>query len=208
MEIIEQSWAWEQCPPGNTLKIIENAGRSCYQSFDRQQPGSDKKFVKMLLKRGHVTPLEHVSASVRLITNRGVMAEITRHRLTSFSIESTRYVRYDGKMEFIRPVWWDKWTMDEQTTWMSAVSDAESYYLSLLAKGSRPEQAREVLPNSLKTEIVMTCNLRELRLILDLRCSSDAHEQIRALMKNILIGVHKEIPIIFDDLYEKHIGNS
>lgn len=130
--------------------------------------------------------------------------ELVRHRLASYSQESTRYVRYDGNMEFIRPVWWDDWSAAEQRSWERAMQFSETEYLFLLAHGSRPEQAREVLPNSLKTEIVTTANLREWRHIFRLRCSKAAHPQIRSLMTDCLKGFHREIPVIFDEEYEKY----
>jgi thymidylate synthase (FAD) len=196
MKIIDQSWEWLQ-KPENPLELIEQAGRTCYKS---ECKGAPEKFVKMLLSRGHETPIEHVSASVKIITNRGVTHELVRHRLASYSQESTRYVNYSGNMEFIRPVWWDNWSGQEQAVWKYAISQAEMSYCDLIKRGNRPEQAREVLPNSLKSEIVMTANLREWRHIFKLRCSKQAHPQIRALMLDMLQGFKKEIPVIFEEI--------
>ena len=103
MKIIEQSWEWVQ-KPELPLELIEGAGRTCYKSEEKITEGSAKKFVKRILKSGHESVIEHVSASVRFITNRGLTHELVRHRLCAFSQESTRYVRYDGNMEFIKPV--------------------------------------------------------------------------------------------------------
>ncbi|MDM8518136.1 FAD-dependent thymidylate synthase [Desulfobacterales bacterium HSG16] len=204
MKIIDQSWDWLN-KPDSALERIEKAGRTCYKSEDRINPGSSGQFAKMLINRGHVTVIEHVSASLRLITNRGVTHELVRHRLCSFSQESTRYVRYDGSMEFIRPVWWDQWIDEEKKIWTDAMEKAESAYLALTKLGSRPEQAREVLPNSLKTEIVITANLREWRHIFNLRCAKQAHPQIRLLMLSILKGFHEAVPVIFADLHDKYL---
>jgi len=202
MKIIEQSWDWVR-KPENPLELIERAGRTCYKSEEKIGRETSEKFARMLLRRGHESVIEHAAASVVFITNRGVLAELTRHRLASYSVESTRYVRYDGNMEFIRPVWWDRWSEGERESWKRAMQAAEDEYCFLLNAGSRPEQAREVLPNSLKTEIVLTANLREIRHIFNLRCSSKAHPQIRSLMLSFLKGIHDEIPVMFDDLYEK-----
>jgi len=199
MKIIDQSWEWIKAPD-NALLHIEAAGRTCYQSDSELTNKTAEKFVKMLLKRGHETPIEHVSASVKIITNRGVSHELVRHRLASYSQESTRYVNYSGEMEFIRPVWWDEWGNENRWSWESALKTVETYYREMIHDGSRPEQAREILPNSLKTEIVMTANLREFRHIFKLRCSKAAHPQIRALMLDMLDGFKKEIPVIFDDI--------
>ena len=126
--------------------------------------------------------------------------ELVRHRLASYSQESTRYVAYKDEMEFIRPVWWDKWSVEEQQLWLNTLQIIEKNYQTLLQIGCHQEKAREILPNSLKTEIVVTANLREWRHIFKLRCSKAAHPQIRALMLDCLEGFRKEIPIIFDDL--------
>jgi len=205
MKVINQSWEWIQKPVA-PLEIIEKAGRTCYKSEDRIAPGSAEKFAKMVVKRGHETVIEHAVLSVRFITNRGVTHELVRHRLSSFSQESTRYIRYKGGMEFIRPVWWDAWSREERDVWEDTMRRAEIAYQVLLDHGSRPEQAREVLPNSLKTEIVMTANLREWRNIFNLRCDRSAHPQIRCLMLACLKGFAQEIPIIFDDLGEKYVS--
>jgi len=201
MQIVEQNWSWMQ-KPANALELIEKAGRTCYKSDDRISPGTSEKFARMLMKQGHESVIEHAVASVRFITNRAITHELVRHRLASYSQESTRYVRYDGNMEFIRPVWWEDWTTAEQESWKRAMQSAEDEYRFLLNSGSRPEQAREVLPNSLKTEIVTTANLREWRHIFRLRCNKAAHPQIRSLMTDCLKGFHREIPVIFDEEYE------
>ena len=202
MRMIDQSWEWLR-KPDNPLELIEKAGRTCYKSEERINKGSADKFVRMILNRGHETVIEHAAASVRFVTNRGVTHELVRHRLASYSQESTRYVRYDGSMEFIKPVWWETWSREEQETWETAMRQAEIAYCELVERGSRPEQAREVLPNSIKTEIVMTANLREYRHMLKLRCSKQAHPQIRVLMIDLLKGFHDVVPVIFDDLYDK-----
>jgi thymidylate synthase ThyX len=114
------------------------------------------------------------------------------------SQESTRYIRYSGDMEFIKPVWWDDWSAEEQNAWKNAMRVCEKEYAVLLNAGSRAEQAREVLPNSLKTEIVMTANLREWMHVFNLRCSKASHPQIRALMRDCRDGFRKAIPVLFD----------
>lgn len=205
MKIIDQSWEWEMAPK-NVLRDIERIGRTCYKSDSEYTIESGEKFVKMLIKSGHLSVIEHVNASVRFITNRGVLAELTRHRLASFSVESTRYCNYSGEMEFIRPVWWETSSVHTQILWEKAMSYAEMYYKDLLDGGWRPEQAREVLPNSLKTEIVVTANMREWLLIFKLRCSPKAHPQMRAIMRSCLEGFHNSIPIIFDDLAKEYLN--
>jgi thymidylate synthase (FAD) len=198
MRVIQQSWSWV-FKPLDCLKIIEEAGRTCYKSEDKIDAGSSEKFARMLLRHGHGSVIEHGFASVRFITNRGVTHELVRHRIASFSQESTRYVRYDGQMEFIQPVWWASWSETEREAWEHAMRTAEKSYQLLLGSGSRPEQAREVLPNSLKTEIVMTANLREWIHVFKLRCSKASHPQIRSLMLDCKQGFREAIPVFFDD---------
>lgn len=205
MQIIDQSWDWLQKPSKDALKLIELAGRTCYKSEERITEDSAEKFVKMIVNLGHETVIEHVSASVRFITNRGVTHELVRHRLASYSQESTRYVRYSDGLKFIKPVWWEdpEYTEDQKQHWIKAMEYGEKMYLEALEKGDKPEQAREILPHAIKVEIVTTANLREWRHIFDLRCSKKAHPQMRVLFLNCLHGFAKEIPIVFDDLVEK-----
>jgi len=199
MKIIEQSWQWIQ-KPELPLELIEKAGRTCYKSEDKITEGSAKKFVEMVIKRGHHSVIEHVTASVKFITNRGVLAELTRHRLAAYSVESTRYCNYGrNDIIFIRPVWWFA-NLPAQVQWILAMEAAEQHYNALLELKWRPEQAREVLPNSLKTEIVMTANAREWRHVFRLRTPKASHPQIRELMLSCLEGFQKEVPIIFDDI--------
>ena len=205
MRIINQSWEWVQ-KPVMPLEIIEMAGRTCYKSEGLITKDSSEKFVRMILKRGHNSVIEHVSASVRFITNRGVTHELVRHRLCAFSQESTRYVNYWGSdIQFIRPVWApavadcvDRY--DPIIEWEEAMERAEKSYKRLIDDGWRPEQAREVLPNSLKTEIVVTANLREWRHIFRLRTSKAAHPQMGSLMLDCLAGFKNAIPVLFDDI--------
>jgi len=200
MNIIEQSHEIIQ-KPQNPLWIVEQSGRTCYKSEDRISDGSAVKFSEMLLNRNHESVFEHVVVSVRFITNRGVTHELVRHRLAAYSQESTRYVKYDdNNMEFIKPVWWNDWSKKQQKIWMNSLEESERAYIQLMNSGASAQQAREVLPNSLKTEIVVTANLREWRHIFDLRCSKKAHPQMRQLMIKCCIDFRNIIPVIFEDI--------
>jgi len=199
MKLIEQRWEWV-AKPQMPLQIIELAGRTCYKSEARADDESAARFCRMLLRRGHESVMEHVSASVRFITNRSITHELVRHRLASFSQESTRYVDYQDEMEFIQPVWLDA---HSEGPFLRTCESAEvAYRIFRKIMGWRPEQAREVLPNALKTEIVMTANLREWRHVFKLRTSKAAHPQMRALMLSCLEGFKREIPVLFDDIGE------
>ena len=203
MKLIEQSFEIMRIDAA-PLITIEKAGRTCYKSEDKICEGSAERFAKGLLKSGHESVIEHASATVKFITNRGVTHELVRHRLCAFSQESTRYVNYGGdNMTFIRPVWFD--SIDSvlfraECAFVEACEQAESYYKRLLECGWSPEQAREVLPNALKTEIVVTANFREWRHIFRLRTSNKAHPQIRGLMRMCLAEFQRQVPVIFNDI--------
>jgi len=197
MKLIEQSHEILRVP--TNLKMIEKVGRSCYQSHDRTKEGSDIKLVKSFISNEHFAMLEFEDITVRFITNRGVTHELVRHRLCSFAQESTRYVKYDSNMEFIKPVWWSESTQVQRDTFLISCECSELAYIDLLKEGWKPQQAREVLPNALKTEINVKANIREWRHIFKLRCSKKAHPQIRSLMFGLLIELKEKIPLVFDD---------
>ena len=195
---------------GDELRQIEYAGRTCYKSEDKITDDSAKKFVENLIKRGHEAMLEHSSLSVKFICDRGVSHELVRHRLASFAQESTRYCNYSqdkfGKeLTFIKPKFFEEGT-DSYKYWENAMADAENYYFSMLDFGCTPQEARSVLPNSIKTEIVMTATYREGRHLLWLRAphkTGPAHPQREVLPVPVLYEVSGLIPVVFDDIVEK-----
>ena len=205
MKIVEPSFAILKFPNGeDILRLLEMAGRTCYKSEDKITADSAKQFVKMLLGRKHESVIEHESITVRIICDRGVSHELVRHRLCSFSQESTRYVSYDkgkfgSEITVILPCFWDDTDL-KLARWQKAMQDAEDAYMSLMAEGASPQEARSVLPNSLKTEVVMTANLREWRHIFKLRTSQAAHPQMREIMIPMLEAFKMRVPIIFDDI--------
>jgi len=193
------------------LQRIELAGRTCYKSEDRITDQSARDFVRRIMSSGHLSVIEHIFLTIKFIIDRGVSHELVRHRLASYSQESTRYANYSknkfgNEITVIRPCFWED-TSTEYIAWKKAMEDSENAYLKLIDIGARPEQARSVLPNSLKTEVVMTCNLREIRHVLSLRCSNAAHPQIREVMRPLLKELHDRIPVIFDDIYQSIFGN-
>ena len=195
---------------GDELRQIEYAGRTCYKSEDKITDDSAKKFVENLSKRGHEAMLEQSSLSVKFICDRGVSHELVRHRLASFAQESTRYCNYSqdkfGKeLTFIKPKFFEEGT-DSYKYWENAMADAENYYFSMLDFGCTPQEARSVLPNSIKTEIVMTANYREWRHFFWLRAAhktGPAHPQMEELTVPLLYEVSGLIPVVFDDIVEK-----
>jgi thymidylate synthase (FAD) len=207
MKIIEPGFMIESPVDGEEiLKGIEKAGRTAYKSEDKISADSASRFVSMIINKRHESVLEHRSITVRIICDRGVSHEIVRHRLASYTQESTRYCNYSqdkfrNEIVVIRPVFWDEEKDAEKyALWKKAVKDAEKAYLKLLEMGATPEEARSVLPNSLKTEIVMTMNLREWRNFFRLRTDSHAHPQMRQIARPLLQEFRKLIPGIFDDI--------
>jgi len=195
MKILEQKATMVKFTE-NPLYIVAKAYRTCYRSTIR--PGyNEVAFVRGLIKKGHETPLEHVSATFELLTDRGVMAEITRHRTgIAFSVQSTRYVRQDRGVEFIRPVGMSKY----KDTWHKGMALAEAVYLDLLGEGAKPEQARSVLPNSTATRIIVTANLREWMHIMKLRTHKTAHPQMRELMFQVQNSLTHWCPWAFEGM--------
>ena len=199
MKIIKQSHEII-CISKNILQNIEFAGRTCYKSEDRITPDSAEKFVKTLISREHTAMIEFGDITIKFITNRNVTHELVRHRLCSFAQESTRYCSYAGEIVCIRPVWLGSTNYEQLKAWTEAMHYAEYFYNKLLRLGWRLEQAREVLPNSLKTEIAVKANIREWRHIFKLRTSKQAHPQIKALMQNCLDELKTKVPIVFEDI--------
>lgn len=225
MKIINQGWEFVEANDGNKLlRNIEQAGRLCYKSEDKITADSAKQFVKKAIGMGHHSVIEHGAITVRIVTDRGVTHELVRHRLASYSQESTRYCNYSGakfgsEITVILPVWFKDINEKEVNTivlnntglsirqrqftiWRAGCRADEGIYFSLLKVEATPQEARDNLPNSLKTEIIMTANPREWRHVFTLRTSSKAHPQIRELMLSMLKRFKIIFPVLFDDINE------
>jgi thymidylate synthase (FAD) len=182
------------------LKAIETAGRTAYKSEHLMTEDSAERFVKMLLGRGHESVLEHINITVRFTCDRGVSHELVRHRLAAYTQESTRYVNYGKKgLSVVDPVMFSN-DREKHAVWEEAMQQAEHYYNKLIELGAKPEDARSVLPQSTKTEIVTTCNIREWRSILKLRTTAAAHPQMREMMIALLEKFQAEMPVFFGDI--------
>jgi thymidylate synthase (FAD) len=203
---------WAKCPDcaGGTNypcgPDFPRACLTCQPNGGRIKVGipSSHRLIRSILERGHESVIEHMGITVKFVIDRGISHELVRHRLCAFSQESTRYCRYDGEEEgkeltFIRPCFWEVGS-PLHLRWMGGIQTAEDAYLDLLAGGAKPEEARSVLPNSLKTEIVTTANLRQWRTMFAQRCSSRAHPQMRQVMHPLLRELRTRIPLIFDDI--------
>lgn len=244
MKLLRQSYKIMSPLNEDLLLKVEQAGRTCYKSEDRITQGSAEKFVRMLIKRGHESVLEHSSITVRFITDRGITHEIVRHRLASFSQESTRYCNYNSdkhssQCSFIIPDWakhikegeyptlwphddiknrlvsitydfagglpdWFGESTIEEDVWFNHMAHTEHDYNIMVDNGMKPQDARSVLPNSLKTEIVVTANIREWRTIFKQRTSNAAHPMMRDLMIPLLkeLNQHTYTKPFFEDIWE------
>ncbi len=205
MKIIEPSFQFfEPLDGAQMLKRLERAGRVCYKSEDKITQDSAETFLANIIKRGHESVLEHEKITVSLICDRGVTHELVRHRIASYSQESTRYCNYMGEkfgreLTFIKPCFWAE-DDPEYAVWKEQMAQLEETYQRLLEAGASPQEARSILPNSLKTEIVVTMNLREWRHFFRLRTAPAAHPQMREAADMLLAAFQAELPVIFDDL--------
>ena len=189
------------------LKHIEACGRTCYQS--EAKGATAERFVRSIIRRGHESVLEHYSFTLRFICDRGVSHEIVRHRLASYSQESTRYCCYEDdkfgrEITVIRPI---GLTNNQYSYWGRAMIDAECAYIDILKDGGTPEMARSVLPNSLKTTLVMTADLREWRHFFKLRCDNAAHPQMRQVALMGLEIANNAFPVFFEDIAKEYLNN-
>ena len=220
MELIRPSYEILTKVDGNeVMKQIELAARTCYKSEAKITAGSAREMVHRLIKSGHEAMIEHSPAiSVKFIVDRGVSHELVRHRMASFAQESTRYCDYSGDIEFVIPPWIDieprKYEPHElplsvdspDYTWYYIMRVAESSYNALRSEGWSPQQARSVLPNSLKTEIIVTANLREWRHIFKLRAigtTGRPHPQMAEIMVPLCVAMCEILPEVFDDLFRE-----
>lgn len=185
-------------------KHIEKCGRVCYKSEGKITDDSYIYFIKKIIERGHEAVLEHYSVTIKFICDRGISHEIVRHRLASYCQESTRYCNYNKddfgcEITVIKPCYLVDRTKGYYD-WKESCEKAETAYFDMLEFGCKPQEARAVLPNSLKTEVMMTANLREWRHFFKLRCSKAAHHQMREVAFKALVAMQEYIPVIFDDV--------
>lgn len=210
MKIIKPSWRiadLTEAEPVRLMKHLEAMGRICYQSEDAITDNSYDKFLRGVIKRGHEAVLEHATVTAVVVCDRGITHEIVRHRIAAYCQESTRYCNYSkgkfgNEITVIEPPFWDKGST-EYATWKHACEVAEAAYFDLLSVGCTPQQARDVLPNSTKTQIGITMNIREWRHFFRLRCSPAAHPQMIEVAKLGLIYMYNYFPCLFEDIYQE-----
>lgn len=190
--------------PRQMLRNMEAAGRVCYKSEANIKENTAGPFLRRLVQSGHESVIEHEKLSVKIICDRGVTHEIVRHRIASYSQESTRYCNYTkdkfgNELTFIKPLFWNEGGTC-YTLWKEQMASIEKGYFTLIEAGATPEEARSVLPNSLKTEIVVTMNMREWRHFFRLRGSKAAHPQIREIVRLLLPKFRELLPDLFEDI--------
>ena len=193
MKIIEPSAELvDEINPDEILRKLEMCGKVSRNST----LGDAENFVRSIIKRGHESVLEHVSLTFKIVCDRAIMAELTRHRLASFTVESTRYVKYDELTVIQPPLKSDEAII----AFRCAIREHERNYQMFIANGEPPEIARSVLPQCTATTIYMTANLRELRHILKLRTNKAAHPQMRQIMNQVLAVFKEKLPVIVEDI--------
>lgn len=198
---------------GDELQRIEYAGRTCYKSEDKITDESAKKFMKHLIKLGDEAMLEHSSLSVKFICDRDVSHELVGYRLASFTQENTRYCNYsqgefENELTFIKPCFWNEGS-NNYINWKYAMDIAEDAYFIMIKNGATTQEARSVLPNSIKTEVVMTANYREWRHFFWLRAACKirpVHPQMEELAVPLLREIVGKIPVVFDDIYREYLN--
>ena len=198
MKIIKPSTELMFITP-NAAQLIEAAGRTCYKSEDKITDASAEKFVAMVSERGHHSVIEHAYATFRIVTDRGITHEIVRHRLASYSQESSRYCNYSkdkfgSELTLVPPSFKTK---QGSLLWQVAARQSEVNYNAMIAAGEPPEIARGVLLTNQKTEIVVTCNFREWLHFLKLRTAKAAHPDMRIVAKQIGCTLAIECPPVF-----------
>ncbi|GHU77332.1 thymidylate synthase [Clostridia bacterium] len=205
MRVVEPSFTiLTDVDEASVARRIERAGRVCYKSEERITERSAPAFVRRIIKSGHESVIEHEVISALVTCDRGVSHEWVRHRIASYSQESTRYCNYGqdkfgGEVTFIKPCFWDE-DSEPYRLWAESMRAAETAYFKLLESGATPQQARGVLPNSLKTEFVVTMNLREWRHFFIMRTDKAAHPQMREVACAMLARFQELLPCIFDDI--------
>ncbi|MGI6413593.1 MAG: FAD-dependent thymidylate synthase [Syntrophomonadaceae bacterium] len=203
----------------NLITRIERYARVCYKSEDQLAFSGEgsSKFLNSIISLGHESVIEHEKVTVLLIVDRGISHEIVRHRIAAYSQESTRYCRYDrdkfgNEITVIEPFF----LLDKEASynaWYNSCLQAEKAYMTMLAQGCSAQEARSVLPNSLKTEIVVTYNLREWRHFFRLRANAAAHPQMRQVSIPLLRLFQQRLSVLFNDIEydrdfpEKHYAN-
>ena len=204
MELINSFVEVEKYDPKKILKNIERACRTCYRSEDLITEDSYIKLLKNCINRGHESILEHEKITVRIMCDVGFYKDITRHRAgTAFSIESTRYCNYSkdkfsNNIKFIDPIFITN--KDNYNIWKETMQIIEDNYIKMSENGAKPDELRMLLPHSTVAQVTMTCNIREWKHILELRCTKMVHPSIRQVLIPLLLKFKNDFPEIFENV--------
>lgn len=216
MKLIDPIIEVENYNPIKIMRNLERACRTCYRSEGLITDSSYKTLLTNCINRGHESILEHEKVTIRMICDIGVYKDLTRHRIASFSIESTRYCNYskdkfDNSIKFIEPIFYDSsWvesnyegsTMTESQIksmyWYRCMEDIEEHYINMANNGAKPDELRMLLPHSTAAQVTMTANIREWKHILSLRCSNRTHPAIQQLLIPLLLKFKEDMPEIFN----------
>ena len=192
------------------LKTIEKAARTCYKTENNisDDTSSAIKMISKLIDMGHTAMIEFADIHVKIITDTGVLKDITRHRHCSFAVESTRYCNYSkgkfgNELTFIKPCHIEE-NSELYDIWFKTMQNIEKSYMKMAQNGALPDQLRMILPHSLKTEINIKANIREWRHIFKLRCAKASHPTVREIMLMLLNEFHSKIPVLFDDIFDEY----
>ena len=187
----------------NAEELIENAGRTCYQSEGKGQVAGT--LIKKLIKSGHLSVLEHAYATFRIEgCSRAMTHQLVRHRLMAISQQSQRYVN-EKQFDYVIPPAIQAAGTQSFNKFNEQMKTIQKWYDEWKEAGFRNEDARFVLPNACQSEIVISANMREFRHIFEVRCDKHAQWEIRAVANEMLKLLHKEVPSIFEDLKEKFL---
>lgn len=215
--VVKPTWEWlslSESKMDGIVRHLEECGRTCYRSEDRITAVSADKFVRKICRNNHESVLEHESLTARIVCSRACSHQLVRHRIAAYSQESMRYCNYGkrGLMVICPPsigvpvgdysmyYMYDTLTRRQQD-WVKAVDFAYEEYQRELQEGVRPEDARFILPNATKTEVVATYNLRMWRHVFKERAlNSHAQWEIRDVFADILANLAWRLPSVFGDL--------
>lgn len=215
--------------PEEILKKIEQAARISHRSEDLIKENSAERFIRdVIVRRGDWSVVEHACVTVEFVVDRGITHELVRHRLFSYTQESTRFVNYEKKMppSFIYPkpevecelclsgeephyrsygsesgwIHPEKCVCPYNDIWLGGIQEAENRYIALLKTGWRPQEARSVFPNALAAKIWMTGNLRNWRHFFTMRTTKEAHPQMRQVTIPLLKKFQENIPVLYEDI--------
>lgn len=190
------------------MKRIERACRTCYRSEGSITEDSYKKLITNCINRSHESVLEHEKITIRCVGDIGAYKDLTRHRIASFSVESTRYCNYgkdkfDNQIKVIKPCHIEEGT-ELYDLWKTGIEAMEDSYIKMSNLGAQADQLRMLLPHSTAAEFTITANIREWRHILSLRCSKMSHPSIRQLLIPVLLKFKEDMPELFDSIeYDK-----